>query len=386
LCLFFAGTWADGAEPALRSDVKVIDFEVGDYLKTKWTLQPELNPDVFTLPEYRTEQEVRFTTGTNSLSFAVRPGETHNLTVELGDGEPCRIAIVAPPTPPLLGNERGILVVVGFAAVAFSAYWPRRFIPLAALLSCGWMAPLSFWTLTIIGGLIHGHYNHLRMVVSELGAIGARSELFMSGGEVFVGVTCLLLSAGIHRASRERGLTVLPALCTLAMPVSMAWAAVFPMHHELHGALGPLSLLLNVGAFLAFLLWRRPDVGRIRWLSLAAFGLMDLIFLRFVPEIEANYPGLVQRFYYAGWSVWAICLGWGFLAGAGTASPGAHGVVQPGGQMPAALSRWTARWRYGQETGQTRAWSICKVEKRQPATWHYLVRRGLAIAAHRRLT
>ena len=234
-----------------------------------------------------TEQEVRFTTGIDSLSFVASPGETHNLMVELSDGERCRIAIVAPPTPPLLANGRGILVVAGFAAVALLAYWPRRVIPLATLLSCGWIAPLSFWALTIVGGFIHGHYNHLRMVVSELGAIDARSELFMSIGEVFVGVTCLLFSAGIHRASRERGLNILPALCTLAMPVSMAWAAVFPMHHELHGALGPLPLLLNVGALLAFLFWRRPDVVSLGWLSLAAFGLMGLIFLRFVAGIQS---------------------------------------------------------------------------------------------------
>ena len=78
-----------------------------------------------------------------------------------------------------------------------------------------------------------------------------------------------------------------------------------------------------------------PDVARLRWLSLAAFGLMGLIFLRFVPEIEANYPGLVQRFYYAGWSVWSVCLGWGFLAGVRAASPRARGVVQRGVQMPA---------------------------------------------------
>lgn len=335
LCLFFAAAWADGAERVLRSDVKVIEFEAGNYLKTKWTLQPELNRDVFRLPEYRTEQEIRFTTGVHSLSFVARPGETYNLTVELSDGEQCRIAIVAPPTPPLLAHGRGILVVAGFAGLAFFAYWPRRIVPLATLLACGWIAPLSFWALTIVGGFIHGHYNHLRMVVSELGAINTRSQLLMSIGEVLVAVACLLFSAGIHRASRERGLNVLPALCTLAMPVSMAWAAVFPMHHELHGALGPLPLLLNIGALLAFLLWRKRQAARLRWLSLAAFGLMGLIFLRFVPGLQAHYPGLVQRFYYTGWSVWSVCLGWCFLAGMGAASRGARSVVQPGEQMPA---------------------------------------------------
>jgi hypothetical membrane protein len=334
LCLFFAGLWVGRAEPVTRSDEKVIDFEVGDYLKTKWTLQPELNPDVFTLPEFRTEQKVRFATGIDSVSFVVRPGETHNLTVELSDGERCRIAILAPPVPPLLANGRSILVVVGFAAVAVLAWWPRRFIPIAALLSCGWLAPLSFWVLIIIGGFIHGHYDHLRMVVSELGAINTRSELFMSIGEVFVGVICLLFSAGFYRASLEKGLNVLPALSTLAMPVTMAWAAVFPMHHELHGATGPLPLLLNVGSLLAFVLWRSPDDARLRWLSLAAFGLMGMIFLRFIPQIQANYPGLVQRFYYAGWSLWSVGLGCGFLvAGEGAASRGSHTfnqILSPG--------------------------------------------------------
>jgi hypothetical protein len=308
-CLLLPSAWATETLPVLRSEAKVIDFEVSAYLKTKWVLQPELNPDVFVLPEYLAEQKVTFNTEVDSLSFVAKPGQTYDLVVLLNNRDRCRIAIVALAPPILLGGGMGVLVCVGFVVVGLVAFGKKRAVRARALLSFGVIAPASFWILTVAGGFIHGNYNHLTMVVSELGATGTRSELFMSLGELLVAVECLLFSAGLYRACEERSLSVIPALSTLAMPISMAWAAIFPMRHDWHGALGPMPLVLNVGALLAFLLWRGPEASRLRRVSLASFGMMGLILLRFVPALQSSYPGLVQRLYYAGWSFWSGSLG-----------------------------------------------------------------------------
>jgi hypothetical protein len=40
---------------------------------------------------------------------------------------------------------------------------------------------------------------------------------------------------------------------------------------------------------------------------------MSLIFLRFIPDLQHNFPGLIQRFFNLGWSVWFVSLSFCFL-------------------------------------------------------------------------
>src|SRR5258705_3965864 len=113
------------------------------------------------------------------------------------------------------------------------------------------VAALSVCLLTGIGGLIHRNYNHLTMVVSGLGAIGTKSEVFMSAAEILICILTLLSIAGFYKACKETHKNVLPPLTILSLAFSMVWAAIFPMHHVLHGSLGPIPLLMPLGALLA---------------------------------------------------------------------------------------------------------------------------------------
>ena len=162
--------------------------------------------------------------------------------------------------------------------------------------------------MTITGGFIHGNYNHLHNVVSELGAIGTRSEIFMSTTEVLISILSVFSVIGYFRACKQVGLHMIPVMMILSLSISMLWAAIFPMHHELHGALGPIPLFLNIGVLLAIVLWKGKKLMTLRMVSLLSFLLMSMIILRFIPNLRGNWEGLIQRLFYLGWSIWSIAL------------------------------------------------------------------------------
>ena len=177
-----------------------------------------------------------------------------------------------------------------------------------SLLYLGMITPLLFWLMTITGGFIHGNYNHLHNVVSELGALGTRSEIFMSTTETLISILSFFAVIGYFRASKQIGLNAIPVLTMLSVPVSMFWAAVFPMHHVLHGTLGPIPLLLNIGILLSIFLWRGRNFQTLRLVSFISFLLMMLILLRVIPNLRGQWEGLLQRTFYLGWTIWSIAV------------------------------------------------------------------------------
>jgi len=40
---------------------------------------------------------------------------------------------------------------------------------------------------------------------------------------------------------------------------------------------------------------------------------MTLGFLAFMPDVLSNYPGLKQRFFHIGWSLWFFYLSYSFV-------------------------------------------------------------------------
>jgi hypothetical protein len=94
----------------------------------------------------------------------------------------------------------------------------------------------------------------------------------------------------------------LPVLLILTFTVSIGGAGLFPLPLHLHLLLGLPSVLLVLSPMLAWLLWR----GRLPWgsaLALPSLALMSLGFLAFLPLLP-GYPGLKQRLFHLGWSLW----------------------------------------------------------------------------------
>ncbi len=210
--------------------------------------------------------------------------------------------------PVFLHKRMLIFIFWGIIIIAWFTWSKRKSFGLIPLLYLGIISPLLFWISTITGGYLHGNYNHLHNVVSELGAIGTRSEIFMSASELLISIFSVFSVIGFYKASRQIGINVIPVLTMLSLSLSMFWAAIFPMHHELHGTLGPLPLFLNAGVLLSVILWKEKKLLTLRLLSLVSFFIMLLIILRFIPNLRSIWEGLIQRLFYLGWSVWSIAM------------------------------------------------------------------------------
>lgn len=302
----------------LRADSNAIDFSVdGRVTKGGWTLSHKFDPDVFLIRSrlpYRSKR-VTFSSKLDSVTFNVKAGNDYNFIV-LQEGEtPYRIRITALANPKFW--DTGTLAPVGISlallALLVVVAWPR--LEPAHLLPLGIAAPIVFWGTTLLSGSMIDGYDHLADVVSELGVVGTKAEVLTSSAFVFLALLCVLFSVGLYKACRQQNISTVPAWLTLCIPISFIWAAVFPLGNELHGVLGPLPLLLPLGALLAFLFWRRKEgYAVISRLSLLSFGVMMLLFLIFIEPINGPYAGLVQRFWYAGWSIWSVSLSVCFLS------------------------------------------------------------------------
>jgi hypothetical protein len=176
------------------------------------------------------------------------------------------------------------------------------------LLNAGTATAVIFWLSTIIAGFIHGNYNHLTGTISELGALWAKSHIFMTVATALCGISSLLFMVGLYQACKAVNISTLPVYTIISMPVTFFWVAVFSLGNSLHGATGPVFLLLYIGVILSLFLWRGERLRQTRTLSFISLLILLLIFLRFIPSLQNDYPGLIQRFAHLGWSVWFVSL------------------------------------------------------------------------------
>lgn len=305
------------ALPIVRanSPTASISIDGGPFYEGAWHLNPNTNanPDYYmigsSLP-YGTKKIV-FRTDLDSIAFDVQAGNEYDFIFLLNGKQTCHTRIWARPDPAIWGFQFLIPICTGLATVAVLLALKWRTLKPKPLLACGLFAPVLFWAATVVCGSVRGNYNHIEDTISQLGEVGSKAEVLSSLLFIVVSVLCVLFSIGLYKSTRSRNLSIAPALLSLAMPVTMAWAAVFPAHNEMHGLLGPVPLLVNVGALLTFLLWKNhDDLVKVRRWSLVSLALMMLLFLVFsqIQELE----GLFQRFWYCGWSIWFVSLSLGF--------------------------------------------------------------------------
>jgi hypothetical protein len=298
--------------PVLQSDSGLVRIKIDGNTVAIWNIDPDTKPwtepDVFAIERSFSEKEVVYLSDRDSLSFNLKPGDQFDFTIVVKNrgAFPMRLATFSEP----VFLHRNILLSIFLALVIISwiSWTKRKTFSTVSLLWLGIMTPLLFWLATITGGFIHGNYNHLHDVVSELGAIGTKSEVFMSTAELLIAILSIFSVIGYFKACKQTGLNVIPVMTILSLSISMIWAGIFPMHHELHGELGPIPLILNIGVLLSIFLWKGKKFQSLRLLSFVSFLLMMLILLRTIPNLRGHWEGLIQRFFYLGWSVWSIAL------------------------------------------------------------------------------
>jgi len=304
--------------PVIKATAEKVDIRVGNeyFAKGGWALDPNKKPDVFSIGSkwiYETKK-VTFTTDIDSISFDVKPGNKYNFIIVLNDTISCYIQIKTLSNPVFLNKSILIPLSIGIILVLFLLYLYRQKINTIKLLYLGYLSAILFWVITIVSGFIHGNYNHFKNVISDLGAIATKSEIFTSASLILLSVLCILFSIGFYRASRTFKISTIPAILSFSMPLSIFWAAIFPLGNEFHSLTGPLPLLIILGALLSYLLWNKSqEFSELRLLSIISFFIMLLILLRFIKPFGNQYEGLIQRFFYLGWTIWTLFTSFYFI-------------------------------------------------------------------------
>jgi hypothetical membrane protein len=166
---------------------------------------------------------------------------------------------------------------------------------------------------TFICGIMLGNYNHLSRMVSELGALGTRSQYVFSTGLLLCSAFSVLFVIGLYGKCRATGMSIMPVILLLSYSISIAGAGIFPLPLRLHLIMGMPSILLILSPLLSLLLWSKSrKLSHIKTMSVISLFVMSLGLLAFLPDILSGYPGLKQRFFHVGWSIWFIYLSYIF--------------------------------------------------------------------------
>jgi hypothetical membrane protein len=182
------------------------------------------------------------------------------------------------------------------------------------LLYLGASIPIVFFGTTFICGYMQGNYNHFTRMVSELGTIGTKSQFVFMAGLLVCSILSVLFVVGLYKTCKETNLSVIPVALILLYSVSIAGAAIFPLPLRLHGILGMPSVLLILSPLMGLILWnKQKQLSDVVPMSTLSFLVMSLGFLTFMPDVLASYPGLKQRFFHVGWSIWFFYLSYGFV-------------------------------------------------------------------------
>ena len=181
------------------------------------------------------------------------------------------------------------------------------------LLYFGFLSPVFFWITTYVCGLIQEDYNHLSGLVSQLGALGTKSQYLFTIGLVLSSVLNIFSVIGLYKLCKELKLSIIPVFFMLLYSF-LAGPAIFPMPLPLHGIVGFPFPFIMLAPVLSIILWRgKEQLLKIRYLAIFSFLIMFFGFLIYFPNILNEYFGLKQRFLYLGWSIWSMFLSYRFL-------------------------------------------------------------------------
>ncbi len=170
-------------------------------------------------------------------------------------------------------------------------------------ISLGFVIPIIFWLTTYICGFILVNYNHISRLVSDLGAIGTKTQYIFTIGLVLCSISSILFILTLYMTAKRFGINTFPIFTLLTFTFSIGGAGLFPLPLKLHGILGSPSALLFISPLSAFIVWRKI-IPTSKYPALVIFIIMSLGFLIYIPNFLDNYFGLKQRFFHFGWSLW----------------------------------------------------------------------------------
>ena len=189
-----------------------------------------------------------------------------------------------------------------------------RFVVMAAI--AGLLAFVGDFLVTIVLGFFYPDYNHLELVMSELGTFQSPVATWINLWWIIGGIFFCVFAVGFRMAFAAHGKS---ATCVMVLIVLFglgAWicGGLFPMEPgglettlagKLHGVCGGLGYLAIAFVPLASLaIFPRKRSPRLYWLSMGVFVLGLASFVLFVASEDVSsagnllsYAGLWQRLF-----------------------------------------------------------------------------------------
>jgi len=181
------------------------------------------------------------------------------------------------------------------------------------LLYFGIISPLLFWLTTIVCGAILDGYSHMTNLVSELGALGARTQYLFSFGLVASSILNVVFVVSLWKRCRLLEASIVPLIFMFCYSF-LAGPGIVPMPLPLHGIIGIPFPLIMFTPILALIFWNKQVLNLgLKISALIGLAIMLLGFLIYAPDILPEYFGLKQRFLYLGWTVWSCSVAIRFL-------------------------------------------------------------------------
>jgi hypothetical protein len=189
-----------------------------------------------------------------------------------------------------------------------------RFIIIAAI--AGLLAFVGDFLVTIVLGLFYPNYNHLEMVMSDLGTSQSPVGAWINLWWIIGGVLFFIFAVGFRMtfAAHRRSATAVMVLIMLFGLGAWICGGLFPMEPggleatlagKLHGVCGGIGYTVIVFVpLVSLVIFSRTRSPKLYWLSIGIFVLGLVSFALFVvsedvPSTEGilSYTGLWQRFF-----------------------------------------------------------------------------------------
>lgn len=184
----------------------------------------------------------------------------------------------------------------------------NRFVIAAAI--CGLMAGIGDFLITFVLGSFYPGYNHLKLVMSELGTVDSPVALWINLWWILFGFLFIIFALGVRMVlgSTQKPLVAISLLIMVFGIGAGIGAGIFPMEPggtettlagRMHGVFAGIGFLALVFVPMnALTIFPRHRFPQMHWLSIGVFVVGLASFVLFVAAEDSSAAGAL--FAYAG--------------------------------------------------------------------------------------
>ncbi len=172
----------------------------------------------------------------------------------------------------------------------------------------GLLIPLTFWPTLLIVAHLTPNYHSLIHLVSQLVIINHQAGFIFNIGLIITGFFSLTFSLILLSLYHRSKISIWPITLIILHGLSLIGVGYYPLPHPAHQWWGSISLFIIFSPIMGIIIWSQSQHKYLRLFFFISISLMIFGFSLYIPNFLANYPGLKQRVFHLGWSIWYIYL------------------------------------------------------------------------------